>query len=63
MLLNVILPAFFILKPSGFLRLLIDFRFLNTSISFVVLIPYVVPQIKEIIFKLDKAKSFSTLDA
>ncbi|KAE9047515.1 hypothetical protein PR002_g991 [Phytophthora rubi] len=52
-------PAFFLVKPSGDLRLLVDFRlnrFLRRS-------PYFVPKIREILLRLGKAKCMSTLDA
>lgn len=53
-------PAFFLLKPSGALRLLVDFRQLN---RFLRRSPYYVPKIREILLRLDKAKCMSTLDA
>jgi hypothetical protein len=53
-------PAFFLLKPSGALRLLVDFRRLN---RFLRRSPYYVPKIREILLRLDKAKCMSTLDA
>uniref|UniRef100_A0AAV1TBR0 Reverse transcriptase domain-containing protein n=1 Tax=Peronospora matthiolae TaxID=2874970 RepID=A0AAV1TBR0_9STRA len=53
-------PAFFLKKPNGSLRLLIDFRGLN---RFLQRSPYYVPRIREILLRLAGAKCLSTLDA
>uniref|UniRef100_A0AAV1T6Z9 Peptidase A2 domain-containing protein n=1 Tax=Peronospora matthiolae TaxID=2874970 RepID=A0AAV1T6Z9_9STRA len=53
-------PAFFLEKPNGSLRLLIDFRELN---RFLQRSPYYVPRIREILLRLAGAKCLSTLDA
>lgn len=53
-------PAFFLTKPNGSLRLLVDFRRLNRYLR---RSPYYVPKIREILLRLDKAKCMTTLDA
>jgi predicted aspartyl protease len=53
-------PAFFIIKPSGLLRLLNDFRHLNKYLK---RSPYFVPLIRDILSTLGEAKYFSTVDA
>uniref|UniRef100_A0AAV1U4K5 RNA-directed DNA polymerase n=1 Tax=Peronospora matthiolae TaxID=2874970 RepID=A0AAV1U4K5_9STRA len=53
-------PAFFLKKPNGSLRLLIDFRGLNRYLK---RSPYYVPRIREILLRLAGAKYLSTFDA
>ncbi|OWZ03089.1 Pol Polyprotein [Phytophthora megakarya] len=53
-------PAFFLTKPDGSLRLLVDFRSLNKYLR---RSPYYVPRIREILMRLAKAKCISTFDA
>lgn len=53
-------PAFFLTKPSGALRLLVDFRALNQYFR---RSPYYIPKIREILIRLGKAKCMNTLDA
>uniref|UniRef100_H3HA67 Reverse transcriptase domain-containing protein n=1 Tax=Phytophthora ramorum TaxID=164328 RepID=H3HA67_PHYRM len=53
-------PAFFLVKPNGSLRLLVDFRQLNRYLR---RSPYYVPKIREILLRLGKAKCMTTLDA
>jgi hypothetical protein len=53
-------PAFFLVKPNGSLRLLVDFRLLNKYLR---RSPYYVPKIREILLRLGKAKCMTTLDA
>ncbi|KAE9265706.1 hypothetical protein PR003_g32372, partial [Phytophthora rubi] len=53
-------PAFFLVKPNGSLRLLVNFRQLNRYLR---RSPYYVPKIREILLRLGKAKCMTTLDA
>ncbi|POM80135.1 Gag-pol fusion protein [Phytophthora palmivora] len=53
-------PAFFLVKPDGSLRLLVDFRWLNKYLR---RSPYYVPRIREILMRLASAKCMSTFDA
>jgi hypothetical protein len=53
-------PAFFIIKPSGLLWLLNDFRHLNKYLK---RSPYFVPLIRDNFSTLGEAKYFSTVDA
>ncbi|KAJ0408806.1 hypothetical protein P43SY_000702 [Pythium insidiosum] len=53
-------PAFFLKKPNGTLRLLIDYRALNKHLR---RSPYFVPRIREILLRLAGARCLSTFDA
>lgn len=53
-------PAFFVTKPNGSLRLLIDYRVLNRWLR---RSPYFVPRIREILLRLSAAKCLTTLNA
>lgn len=57
---EVAAPAFFLVKPDGSLRLLVDYRWLN---KFLRRSPYYVPRIREVLMRLSKAKCISTFDA
>jgi hypothetical protein len=53
-------PAFFLVKPDGSLRLLVDFRALNKYLRRT---PYFVSKIREVLLRLAGAKCVSTFDA